>query len=153
MPEVIQLSQRRAAVLQATASTEELPSTFERIFPTVFASLTEQGVTDLGHVIAVYHSMDANQMTLSAGIEIGDGVEPAEPLELLELPACDAIKADHQGPYDQLYQTPVNDEAVWAYAQELGRTPIEGPIERYITDPEAEPDSSKWLTEIHLPLQ
>lgn len=150
MPELIQLPARRAAVMHATASTEELPETFARIFPAVFAALTEQGVTDMGHVIAVYHTMDANQMELSAGIEIGDGVEPAEPLELCELPACDAIKADHYGPYDELYQT---HESIWPMVEELGRAPISGPIERYITDPEAEPDPSKWHTEILLPLQ
>ena len=92
--------------MHANASTAELPEVFARIFPAVFAGLTEQGVTDMGHVTAIYHSMDANQMELSAGIEIGDGVEPAEPLELLELPACDAVKADHFGPYDQLAQDP-----------------------------------------------
>jgi effector-binding domain-containing protein len=150
MPEVVQLPARRAAVMHAEASTEDLPATFARIFPAVHAGLTEQGVTEMGHVIAVYHSMDANQMSLSAGIEIGDDVEPGEPLELLELPACDAIKADHFGPYDQLGQT---HESVWSFVQELGRAPVSGPIERYITDPGAEPDSSKWHTEILLPLQ
>ena len=150
MPEVVQLAKRRAAVMHATASTEELPSTFERIFPAVFAALTEQGVTEMGHVIAVYHTMDANQMSLSAGIEVGDDVEVAEPLELLEMPACDAVKADHYGPYDTLYQT---HESIWPFVEELGREPIAGPTERYITDPEAEPDPSKWHTEILLPLQ
>lgn len=150
MPKVVQMPARRAAVMHAEASTEELPATFARIFPAVHAGLTEQGVTDMGHVIAVYHSMDANQMSLSAGIEIGDDVQPGEPLELLEMPACDAIKADHFGPYEELGQT---HESVWSFVQELGRAPSSGPIERYITDPEAEPDPSKWHTEIFLPLE
>lgn len=150
MPEIVQMPARRAAVMHATASTEELPATFERIFPAVYAALIEQGVTDMGHVIAVYHTMDANQMSLSAGIEIGDGVEPQEPLELLEFAAGDAVKADHFGPYDTLYQT---HESIWPFVQELGREPVAGPTERYITDPEAEPDSSKWHTEILLPLK
>ncbi|MDE2745275.1 MAG: GyrI-like domain-containing protein [Chloroflexota bacterium] len=150
MPEIVQLEARRAAVMQAEASTEELPATFARIFPAVYAALTEQGVSDMGHVIAVYHTMDANQMTLSAGIEIGDGVEPPGEIELLELPACDAVKADHFGPYEELGRT---HEQVWQYVEEIGRAPAGGPIERYITDPEAEPDTSKWHTEILLPLQ
>ena len=150
MPEIVQLAARRAAVIHAEASTEELPATFARIFPAVHAALTEQGITDMGHVIAVYHSMDANQMSLSGGIEIGEGVEPAGEIELLEMPACDAVKADHFGPYEELGRT---HEAVWQYVQEIGRTPAGGPIERYITDPEAEPDTSKWHTEILLPLQ
>ncbi|MXY86299.1 MAG: GyrI-like domain-containing protein [Chloroflexi bacterium] len=150
MPEIVQIGARRAAVMHAEASTEELPATFARIFPAVHAALTEQGVTDMGHVIAVYHSMDANQMTLSGGIEIGDGVELSGEIELLEMPAGDAVKADHFGPYEGLGQT---HEQVWQYVQEIGRMPSGGPIERYITDPGAEPDTSKWHTEILLPLQ
>jgi len=150
MPEIVQMEARRAAVMHASASTEELPATFARIFPAVFEALTEQGVTDMGHVIAVYHSMDANQMELSAGIEIGNDIDLAAPLALLELPACDAVKADHYGPYEGLYQT---HESIWPFAQERGRVPSSGPIERYITDPEAEPNTSKWHTEILLPLQ
>ena len=151
-PEIVQLPARRAAVMHAEASAEELPETFARIFPAVHAALTEQGVTDMGHVICVYHTMDENQMTLSAGIEVGDAVVPGdigEPLELLELSAGEAVKADHIGPYEELGTT---HQAVWAYVEEQGRTPSSGPIERYITDPEAEPDQSKWHTEIFLPL-
>ena len=150
MPEIVQLAARRAAVMHANASTEELAETFARIFPAVYAALTEQGVTDMGHVIAIYHSMDADQMELSAGIEVSDGVEPTGPLELWELPACEAIKADHFGPYEELGRS---HEKVLSYVQQLGRAPRSGPIERYITDPEAEPDPSKWHTEILLPLQ
>ncbi len=151
-PEIVQLPVRRMAVIHTSASTAQLPAEFARIFPAVHAALLEQGVeqSDMGHVIAVYHTMDANQMELSGGIEIADGVAVAPPLELLELPACEAVKADHIGPYDQLATT---HEAVWAYLQEIGRAPAGGPTERYITDPEAEPDASKWHTEILLPLQ
>ncbi len=150
MPEIVQLPARRAAVMHATASAAELPSTFERIFPAVHAALSEQGVSEMGHVIAVYHSMDANVMKLSAGIEIGADVSLSEPLQLWELAAGDAVKADHFGPYEQLAQI---HEQVWQFVQAQGRTPVSGPIERYITDPGAEPDTSKWHTEIYLPLQ
>ena len=149
MPEIVQMPARRAAVMHATATPAELPEVFARIFPAVYEALTRQGVTDMGHVISVYHTMDTEQMTISAGIEVGDGVEPGEPLELLEMPAGDVIKADHIGPYDQLAAT---HEAVWAFAQEQRRSPSAGPIERYITDPEAEPDPTKWHTQIILPL-
>ena len=148
-PEIVRLPERRAAVMHASATAAELPATFARIFPAVHQALTEQGVTEMGHVIAVYHSGDPEQMELSGGIEIGDDVDPASPLELLVLPAGDAIRADHVGPYEELR---VTHEAVFAFMAAQGRQPAGGPIERYITDPGAEPDSSKWLTEIYLPL-
>ena len=149
-PQIEEVPARRLAVIRARSSSAELGETFTRLFPAVHDALTEQGHTDLGAVCAVYHTMDAEQMELSAGIEIGTCVEPSEPLELLELPACEAVTAEHWGPYEQLAQT---HEAIFQFLQSQGRVPAGGPIERYITDPELEPDASKWLTEIVLPLQ
>ena len=149
-PQIVQLPAQRAAVIHAEAAQSELAEVFARIFPAVDAALNEQGVSDRGHVIAVYHGMDAEQMELSGGIEIGDDVElaPDDEVVLLEIAAGEAIKADHIGPYEELGAT---HEAVWAFAQQAGREPRSGPIERYITDPGAEPDPSKWHTEILLP--
>ena len=149
-PEITPMAARRIAVLHATATTEELPETFARLFPAVYAALTEQGVTDMGHVCAVYHTMDEHTMDLSAGIEVGAGVEVSDPLDLLEIAAGEAIKADHIGPYDQLH---VTHTALHEAYDASGRAGRGGPIERYITDPEAEPDPSKWHTEIWLPLE
>ncbi len=146
---IVQLPARRVAALRANASSAELGEKFAELFPAVFGHLTEQGVSEFGAVCAVYHTMDAEQMELSAGIEIGPEVEPASPLEVVELEAGEAAQVDHFGPYDQLYQA---HEAVMPFLTAQGRSPARGPIERYITDPEAEPDASKWLTEVIWPL-
>lgn len=149
MPEIVPFPACRMAVMHATASAEDLPGEFARIFPAVYAALIGGGVSELGHVCAVYHSMDEQMMELSAGIEVGDDVKIPDSLDLLELEAGDAFKADHMGPYDQLH---ITHAELFEAVVESGRTPRGGPIERYITDPEAEPDTSKWHTEIWLPL-
>lgn len=147
---IVSLPARRVAAIRANASSEELGEKFAELFPAVFGHLTEQGVTEIGAVCAVYHTMDEHQMELSAGIEIGPGVEPAEPLEVVELDAGQAAQVDHFGPYDQLGSA---HAAVGPFLADQGRIPARGPIERYITDPEAEPDPSKWHTEVIWPLE
>lgn len=141
----------RAAVLHAVTTRAELVGAFAQMYPALWDSLQEQGPPVLGEVIAVYHSIGADELVLSAGMEVAVEFEPREPLSLLELAECDAAKADHYGPYlfDDFRRTQRELEAEVA---RLGRTPHGMVIERYLTRPDSEPDQSKWHTELWLPV-
>ena len=141
----------RAAVIHAVTTHAELVGAFAQIYPAVWDALHEQGPPQLGEVIAVYHSIAADEMMLSAGMEVVEDFEQIEPLALLELGGCEAGVIDHFGPYlfDDFRRTQATLEAELA---DLGRTPTGMVIERYLTMPDAEPDQSKWHTEIWLPL-
>ncbi len=141
----------RAAVIHAVTTHAELVGAFAQIYPAVWDALHEQGPPQLGEVIAVYHSIGDDELVLSAGMEVDEDFEPLEPLALLELGGCDAGVIDHFGPYlfDDFRRTQASLEAALA---DLGRTSTGMVIERYLTMPDAEPDQSKWHTEIWLPL-
>ena len=142
---------RRAAVIHAVTTHAELVGAFAEMYPAVWDALQQQGPPELGEVVAVYHSIDDDELVLSAGMEVAADFEPAEPLALLELGGCEAGVIDHFGPYlfDDFRRTQASLEAALA---DLGRTPSGMVIERYLTMPDAEPDQSKWHTEIWLPL-
>lgn len=141
----------RAAVIHAVTTHAELVGAFAQIYPAVWDALHEQGPPQLGDVIAVYHSIGDDELVLSAGMEVAGDFEPLEPLALLELGGCEACVIDHFGPYlfDDFRRTQATLEAKLAG---LGRIPTGMVIERYLTMPDAEPDQSKWHTEIWLPL-
>ena len=141
----------RAAVIHAVTTHAELVGAFAQIYPAVWDALHEQGPPQLGEVIAVYHSIGDDELVLSAGMEVDEDFEPLEPLALLELGGCEAGVIDHFGPYlfDDFRRTQATLEAELTG---LGRTPTGMVIERYLTMPDAEPDQSKWHTEIWLPL-
>ena len=145
------LAPRRAAVFHAVTTRDELVAAFAQMYPAVWEALQEQGPPELGEVIAVYHSITPDELVLSAGMEVGDGFEPREPLALLELGGCEAGMIEHFGPYlfADFRHTQAQLERGLA---EHGRTPRGTVIERYLTLPAAEPDQSKWHTEIWLPL-
>lgn len=142
---------RRAAVIHAVTTHAELVGAFAEMYPAVWDALQQQGPPELGEVVAVYHSIDDNELVLSAGMEVAADFEPAEPLALLELGGCEAGVIDHFGPYlfDDFRRTQASLEAALT---DLGRTSTGMVIERYLTMPDAEPDQSKWHTEIWLPL-
>ena len=148
---ICSMPRRRSAVLHAVTTRSELVSAFAQMYPAVWDALQEQGPPELGEVIAVYHSIEADELVLSAGMEVPDDFEPAAPLAMLELGGGEAGMIDHFGPYvfDDFRRTQARLESELA---RLGRTPSGTVIERYLTMPDAEPDQSKWHTEIWVPV-
>ncbi len=148
---VRRMPERRAAVFHAVTTRAELVRAFAQMYPAIWEALHEQGPPGLGKVIAVYHSIGEDELVLSAGMEVADDFTPREPLALLELGGCDAAMADHFGPYvfDDFRRTQANLEAE---VSAIGHEPRGIVIERYLTVPDAEPDQSKWHTELWLPL-
>ena len=68
-----------------------------------------------------------------------------------ELPAGPAAIAIHMGPYESLGGT---YDAMSAWLESSPDYVANGgPWELYITDPSAEPDPARWLTEIIYPLK
>ena len=67
-----------------------------------------------------------------------------------ELPGGTVATVIHKGPYEGLPQTWAA-LVEWISAQ--GLQPAGAPWEVYLTDPGAEPDSSKWRTQIFFPVQ
>ena len=67
-----------------------------------------------------------------------------------ELPAGTVATVTHMGPYDTLPQTWAS-LAEWIGSQ--GLQPAGAPWEVYVTDPGAEPDQSKWRTDIFFPVR
>ncbi|MDE2745276.1 MAG: GyrI-like domain-containing protein [Chloroflexota bacterium] len=145
------MPRRQAAVFHAVTTHAELVGAFAQMYPGVWDALHEQGPPELGEVLAVYHSISDDELVLSAGMEVVGEFAPGEPLSPLELGGCEAGMIDHFGPYlfDDFRRTQVKLEAALA---DLGRYPSGMVIERYLTMPDAEPDQSKWHTEIWLPL-
>lgn len=145
------MPRRRAAAIHAVTTHAELVAAFAQMYPAIWDALQEQGPPELGEVVAVYHSIGADELVLSAGMEVADDFEPSEPLSLLELGGCEAGMIDHFGPYvfADFRRTQAELEA---QIVEAGRAPNGMVIERYLTMPDAEPDESKWHTEIWVPV-
>ena len=145
------LPKRRAAVIHAVTTRPELVGAFAEIYPAVWDALQAQGPPALGEVVAVYHSIGETELVLSAGMEVAEDFEPSQPLYALELGDCEAAMIEHRGPY--LFDDFRHSQArLESELDKIGRRPSGMVIERYLTMPDAEPDQSKWRTELWLPL-
>lgn len=110
------------------------------------------GAFDTTHApVALYWTWDEENQTslMTAGLATTAESAP-EGFELYELPAGSYMSVDYYGAYDGMKGA---HEAIWAHMQANNMEMGEPIIEEYITDPQTEPDSSKWLTRVMYPIK
>lgn len=92
---------------------------------------------------------EAGEVALEVGWPPASVTDSAEPFAVITYPAGPAVVHHHVGPFDRLHQTYAALEQAMA---ERGLEPGAAPRESYETNPEEEPDSRRWMTEIVWPL-
>ena len=145
-----ELEARPVLGIRTTARMDEIAEVMGPLFGEVFGYLQRQGQAPAGMPLARYHSMEGGTVDLECAIPVGSPVEGAGRVAASELPACTAATVTHMGPYDRLGKT---WEALTAWMQSEGLQPAGTPWEVYVTDPGAEPDPSKWRTDIFFPVR
>jgi DNA-binding transcriptional MerR regulator/effector-binding domain-containing protein len=91
----------------------------------------------------------AGDMALEVGWRVTGAQDPAEPFEVITYPAGPAIVHRHVGRMERLHHTYAALEQAIVVR---GLHPTAPARESYETNPEEEPDPSRWVTEIVWPL-
>ena len=136
--------------IRTTARMDEIGKVMGPLFGEVFGYIQQQGQAPAGMPLALYHSMEGGAVDLECAIPVGSPVEGSGRIAAGELPTCTAATVTHMGPYDELGKT---WEALMAWMKSEGLEPAGTPWEVYVTDPGAEPDQSKWRTDIFFPVR
>ncbi len=135
--------------IRTTARMDELGKVMGPLFGEVFGYLQQQGHVPAGMPLARYHSMDGGTVDLECALPVASPIAGAGRITAGQLPACTAATVTHMGPYEKLGKT---WEALTAWMASEGFDPAGTPWEVYVTDPGAEPDQSKWRTDIFFPV-
>ena len=143
-PEIRELSPQPAVTEVAVTDADGIPSVVDAAFPRLFGRLADLGVEPAGPPYIRYLRTGA-EMELELGIPVGPDAGQSS-----GLPGGRAAVLRHVGPFSELRAA---CEALQAWVAAQGETAA-GPFwESYVTNPREEPDSSKWITEIVLPLR
>jgi effector-binding domain-containing protein len=155
MPEC-QIEQRPAQPyigLPVSAPMDGLAGVIDRGFPELFGWLGAHGMTPAGAPFIRYLEVDMEgELKLELAVPV-DGARPAgERVRAGVLPAGRYVTLLHVGPYDELIDA---NAALQRWAEERGLrwrkedgSTWSGRVERYLTDPSAQPDPSAWETEL-----
>jgi len=144
------LAEQKTLATRATCTHDLIASTVGSLFAKVGAKLKEFGLKMEGPPHCVYLAWREDDCDLEAGCPVsGHGPSEGDVVES-RLPGGRTLVTRHVGPYDKLHDAHM---ACLAYADENELTLNGAPWEVYFTDPDFEPDSSKWITEVCYPVE
>lgn len=144
------LGGHQTAVVREEVSENDLAEAMGRMFQAVMSTLRELGVEPASQPFARYHSF-GETIDFEAGVVVDRPIEDVGAVKPGELPAGPAAIAVHTGTYETLGATHAAMRR-WLEANPSQR-PNGGPFEIYVSDPAAEPDPAKWITEVVYPLK
>jgi effector-binding domain-containing protein len=145
-----EVPRQHTAVVHVHCRPEAISATMGDSFGRVFAAIGKAGVPPAGPVFARYFDFGDDDVDFECGAAVeapfpGDGEVQAG-----ELGGGEAAVGMHTGPYDSLHET---YRAMQAWIADQGRSPSKVMWEVYLSDPEHEPDPSKWQTEVYWPVE
>ncbi len=125
----------------------QIPAEYAIGFPAVMAAIAKAGVApaDIGMPSGLYwaHNDSTQMVDMAAAVPI-TAEQPIGRLSVFPM-GGKALVIDYFGSYDTIARAHMAMDAYMAEHQLTQRAPV---IEQYITDPEQEPDTSKWLTKL-----
>lgn len=139
--------------IRDSCTDKEISNKLGELYGEIMAEMAKQGMKQNGAPFGIYHTVkmlgdSGMYFVMEAGIPVDKNGATAGRVNFSEKAELRAVKAYHYGAYDQ---TPATHEKIeaWMNAYKLQ---CNGPVwEVYVTDPMAESDPSKWLTEIIYP--
>lgn len=125
--------------------------------PRIYQWLAEHQVAPQGGPLYVYRHIgdSAEPVDLTVGVPIAEAVQPSAGMILGNLPAGPYVIGRHIGSPDEI---PSSHARIKEWAHENGLRlenlrdengePWTGHAEHFLTDPNEEPDATKWVTEL-----
>ena len=135
--------------IRATTTMDKLPEIMGSLFGEIYGYIQQRGQAPAGMPLTIYHSMDSHTIDLECAMPVSSPMEGTDRIRSGELPAGTVVAVTHMGPYDDLPRT-WTALMEWIESNELQAA--NAPWEVYVTDPGAEPDQSKWRTDIFFPV-
>ena len=155
-PEIVERGYRPYVALRRTTDTAGIPALVDAGFPALFAHLAACRVEPVGPPFIRYRAMTPGAMDLDLGVPYGSGVDDdgwTDPeVSVDRLPAGRHAHIVHTGPFDGLVAA---HAAIDDWAERTGQAldaDLGARVEHYRTDPRAEPDPTRWVTEVEEPL-
>ncbi len=147
--EIKHINSRPILGVRVVTTMDKVPETIGPLFGEVYGFIRQGDHQPAGMPLTVYHAIDGNTIDLECGMPLTEPAQGKGRVTAGELAGGKVVMVTHMGPYEKLGQT-WSALTNWIEAQQL--EPRGSPWEVYQTDPGAEPDQSKWRTDIFFPV-
>jgi len=135
------------AAVKEKISFDQIPGFYEQSFAKILAAVKSENAKTKGAPVGLYYIWDEQNMTteMAAAIPVNKKVS-VEDVEPIEVPAVNAFKIDYYGAYEDIAPAYNALDLYFAMNNLTLRVPV---VEEYVTDPQTEPDTAKWLTRVY----
>ncbi|HEY3774824.1 MAG TPA: GyrI-like domain-containing protein [Solirubrobacteraceae bacterium] len=152
-PHIEDRSAEPYVAIPVTVTMQTLAGAIDRGYPELFGWLASHGLTPAGPPFIRYLRIDMDaELDIELAVPVAGGAPADDRVHQAELPAGRYVVLLHVGPYDGLIDANATVQD-WAEEHNIRwrrdhGSAWGGRVERYLTDPSAEPDSSRWETEL-----
>jgi effector-binding domain-containing protein len=148
--EVRETASQPTAVVRRRASVAEISSAIQEGLKQTYEALAGANLEPAGPPFVRYLSMmEQGAFDTEIGWPLAAEFNGAGDVVASSLPAGSVAVVTYHGPYEGVAEAYT---AIQEWCGRQGRTPAGPPWESYFTDPESEPDQSKWRTDIYQPI-
>jgi effector-binding domain-containing protein len=147
---IVNLKSQPALAIRTTCTFAELSGKFDEIYSEIGSYFKKNNLKMNGGPFGIYHSFSPEKIDLEAGFPVEGNPKGEGRIRPMNTYSGKAANTTFTGPYEKLNEA----WGVFAKLVDAQGHKLAGPcFEVYITDPEEEPDSSKWITELYTPVE
>ena len=148
--EIVRLPGFNYISMRSNVGVEEISDRMAIMYGQLVETINKNGLVMTDMPYAIYHSMDNGLIDLECGIPVDKVMETKGNIASGTAVAKTCANANHLGSYTNLEFT---HSFLQNWIQNNGFNLTGSPMEHYLTDPEQEPDESKWITAIYYPIE
>lgn len=149
IPQIVQTSAQITAFIHLTVTPEEMQRVFAPTIVELISTVTVQGITPVGPIIAHHLRGPTDTFDFRLSIPVSARVTTSGRVQPGELPARRVARTIHHGPYEGLRES-WGEFMNWIVAS--GYRVASDLWETYVIHPDSNPDPAAWRTELNRPL-
>ena len=154
-PRIETRTQTHYVAIAAKVQRQEIGMKLPPLLPEVFGWLGANGVAPSGAPFFRYTDMGAGGLSVEVGVPVAAAVAGGSRVQPGSLPAGRYLTLTYLGDFAGVHEANMELHR-WAEEQGLVFQRLDAGgahVEFYVTDPQTEPDRSKWVTEVSIRLQ
>ena len=145
-PQFIQTVEKLTAVIYLTVPRAEISHVMGPAIAEIMSIITAQGATITGPCFSYHQKRPTDIFDFEVGFPVSQPITAAGRVKMSKLPAVKVVRTIYQGGYEGL-------GAAWGefyqWIEAEGLNVQESLWECYLTDPESNPDTDTWRTELN----
>ncbi len=147
---VEQLTEKFYLAYHDTASVSTVSEKLGMAYGEIGKAIGAQKLEEIGAPFAIYYSESNTMFEFDAALPVSKAGKDAGKVKAGKIAAGNAVVVSFYGDYSQ---TPLAHETADNFIVKEKKQIIGAPWEEYVTDPQAEKDTAKWLTKVYYPIK